>query len=166
MADDDNPVVKPAKNPASDPSKSAAFIFLHRLDDDAHGWTNVADQFQAATKLPHLEWIFPNAPENRDAMQRAWFTPTRLSPSLSARPELDDPEDADAMTMSLRTVENMIDDVVAKGVPAERIVLGGFSPRLRNDASGRLGIKMGWKAWSSVGLSRFMPQADRIKGLR
>lgn len=32
------PIVKAAVAPASDPAHGAAIIFLHGLDDDAHGW--------------------------------------------------------------------------------------------------------------------------------
>ena len=60
-------------------------------------------------------------------MMTAWFTPTSLSPYPSSRPELDDPEDEDGMLRSRTYVESLIDGLVEKGVPANRIVLGGFS---------------------------------------
>lgn len=34
----EEPIVKPAAEPTTDPAHSAAIIFLHGLDDDAHGW--------------------------------------------------------------------------------------------------------------------------------
>lgn len=64
-------IYKPAKAFPKDPSDSAAFIFLHGFGDDGHGLCNIADQFQNAQKLPHLSWVFPTAPENKEAMQRA-----------------------------------------------------------------------------------------------
>lgn len=31
-------IIKPPTSPAKDPAHGAAIIFLHGLDDDAHGW--------------------------------------------------------------------------------------------------------------------------------
>jgi lysophospholipase I len=166
MADDNGIIIIPAASPPSDPSKAAALIFLHGLGDDAEGWTNVAAQFQAANKLPHLEWCFPNAPENMDAMQRAWFTPTRLSPFPSSRPELDEPEDIGGMMKSLKDIEKMIDDVVAKGVPANRVVLGGFSQGCAMTLLCGLVSKWAGKLGGLVCLHGFLPLADRIAELR
>ncbi|KAF2099996.1 acyl-protein thioesterase 1 [Rhizodiscina lignyota] len=166
MADEEGPVIKPATNPPSDPAKSAVFIFLHGLGDDGYGWADIADQFQAAHKLPHLKWIFPSAPENRDAMERAWFTPTGLSPVANSRPELDDPEDEDGLMRSLRSIEAMIDDVVAKGTPAERVILGGFSQGCAMTLLVGLMSKWTEKLGGLAGLSGFIPLAGKIKQLR
>lgn len=34
----EDPIVKAAAAPTKDPAHGAAIIFLHGLDDDAHGW--------------------------------------------------------------------------------------------------------------------------------
>ncbi|KAH7039121.1 hypothetical protein B0J12DRAFT_731309 [Macrophomina phaseolina] len=74
-----------------------------------------------------LTRIFPNALDNRDAMQRTWYKPTPLSPFPSQRPELDDPEDEDGLKQSVAYMETPIDDLVGNGFPPNRIVIGGYS---------------------------------------
>jgi lysophospholipase-2 len=46
--------------PPNGASPTASVIFLHGLGDTGAGWADVAPQFQAA--LPHVRFIFPNAP--------------------------------------------------------------------------------------------------------
>ena len=89
--------------------------------------TDVADQFQKGGKLTFMNWIIPNALENRDALSTAWYTPTAFSPFAPNRPELDEDEDEKGMLESVAYIESLIDACVNKGIPPERIVLGGFS---------------------------------------
>lgn len=164
---EDDTIVKHAKEQPADSSKSAVFIFLHGFDDDGAGLANIADQFQAANKLNHLTWIFPTAPENRDAMARAWYTPSKLTPLPSSRPELDDPEDEDGMMRSVAYVESLVTGLEEKGVPVDRIVLGGFSQghaiiMLTGLVSRRLSAKLA----GLVALHGYLPLAERIKALR
>ncbi|KAF2122491.1 Alpha/Beta hydrolase protein [Lophiotrema nucula] len=161
------PITIPASSPPPSPSQSAAFIFIHGLGDEAAGVENIAHQFQSAHKLPHLQWIFPNALENRDAMTTAWYTPTRLSPYPSSRPELDDPEDEEGMRSSMSYIETLIDDLVSQGVPERRIVLGGFSQGCAMTLlTSLLSPKYSGKLAGLVGLSGYLPLADRIRALR
>lgn len=74
-----------------------------------------------------MKWIFPNAPERRNAMQTAWYTPTPLSPFPSSCPEPNNPEDEDGMKFSIAYIVTLIDDIVSQGIPEIRIALGGFS---------------------------------------
>lgn len=113
-----------------------------------------------------MQWILPTAPENRDAMQRAWYSPTRLSPFASSRPELDDPEDEEGMLRSVKSVEALIDELTGRGVPPDRIVLGGFS---QGHAVTMLAGLTSAKAQGLAGLvclSGYLPLEGRIQGLR
>jgi predicted esterase len=160
------PIILPASSPPADLSKSAAFIFIHGLGDDAEGVANVAQQFQSANKLPCMTWVLPNAKENRDLAMNAWYMITQLSPYPSSRPELEDPEDEEGMMESVAYLTTLIDDLVAQGVPEKRIVLGGFSQGhamalltgLTSAYAGRLG--------GLVGLSGYLPLIQRIPALR
>lgn len=163
----DPPIVKPAKTPTSDPAHSAAFIYLHGLGDDAEGVENLGDQFQSAGKLPYMQWIFPNALENHDAMQRAWYTPTPLSPFPSQRPELDDPEDEDGLKQSVAYVESLVDDLVARGIPPNRIVIGGFSQGCAVTLlTGLMSSKYAGKVAGVAGLMGYLPLTDQIQKMR
>lgn len=167
MPGDDNTIFKPAKSPPADVAKSAAFIFLHGVNDEGAGLSNIADQFQAAGKLNHMSWIFPTAPENRDAMMRAWYTPTKLTPRPSSRPELDDDEDLDGMLRTVTYVEGLVRDLEEKDVPLNRIVLGGFSQgHAITLLTGLLSPKLSGRLAGLVALHGYLPLAERITELR
>ncbi|TKA65517.1 hypothetical protein B0A55_09153 [Friedmanniomyces simplex] len=122
-----DPIYKPATKPTSDPAHSAAFIFLHGLGDDAEGLENIADQFQKNDKVSYMHWVIPNAMEDRDAMTTAWYRPSPLTAFAPSRPELEEEEDEQGLVKSAAYVESLIDACVRKGIPPNRIVLGGFS---------------------------------------
>ncbi|QDS72814.1 hypothetical protein FKW77_006659 [Venturia effusa] len=160
-------VTKLAVSPPSDPAKAAAIIFLHGLGDDSGPWENVADQFQRARKLNHTTWILPTAPDDKIQEMNAWYTPSPLSPWPSQRPELDDPEDEAGMLKSVAYTESLIDDVVAKGIPANRIVLGGFSQgHAIALLTGLTSKKYAGKLAGLVCLSGYLPIPERILALR
>ena len=76
-----------------------------------------------------MHWIIPNAEMNRDAMQTAWYAPTGL-PDIGSRPdrpELQDEEDEEGMLKTVAYLESLIEACTRKGIPSNRIVLGGFS---------------------------------------
>ena len=97
----------------------------------------------------------------------AWYMPSPLSPFPSSRPELDDPEDEDGLLRARTYVESLIDDLVAQGIPPNRIVLGGFS---QGHAvillTGLTSAKYAGKLAGLVGLSGYLPLHDRIQALR
>jgi len=163
----EDPIFKPATKPCSDPAHGAAFIFLHGLGDSAEGIENVADQFQSNNKLTYMNWIIPNAMENRDVMQTAWFRPTDLS--TSDRPELQEEEDEAGLLQSIKYIESLIDACVRKGIPPQRIVLGGFSQgcalSLLLDLTSK---KYSGRLAGIAGLMGFLPLAGgyRIQDLR
>jgi predicted esterase len=161
------PIVRAATTRPSNPAGSAALIFLHGLGDDGSGFVNIADQFQAAGKLPYMKWVFPSAPENRDAMQTAWYMPSGLSPVPSSRPELEDPEDEEGLLAARVYVEGLVQTCVEEGIPAERIVLGGFSQGHAVTAlTGLTSAEYAGKLAGLVCLSGYLPLADKYQELR
>ncbi|KAF2738234.1 acyl-protein thioesterase 1 [Polyplosphaeria fusca] len=160
------PVIVPPLQTPDHPSKSAAFIFIHGLGDEATGVENIAHQFQSAGKLPHMSWIFPNALENRDAMKTAWYLPTPLSPYPSSRPELDDPEDEAGIKSSMDYLVSLINDLVSQGVSEKRVVIGGFSQGCAMALLISLTSKYAGRLGGLVGLSGYLPLVDRIPLMR
>ena len=73
-----------------------------------------------------MSWIIPNAEENRDAMTTAWYNQTGFGGPTN-RPELEEEEDTEGMGKTVKYLESLIDACVNKGIPPNRIVLGGFS---------------------------------------
>ncbi|KAH8724561.1 Phospholipase/Carboxylesterase-domain-containing protein [Phaeosphaeriaceae sp. PMI808] len=157
------PIIITPTAPPTDASESAAFIFIHGLGEEAEGVENVARQFQAASKLPYLTWVLPNAMENHDLATTAWCLPTRPSPYPPSRPELEDDEDEEGMLATVAYLTTLIDDLVKQGIPSSRIVLGGFSQGHTMCLLTGLVSKYAGQLGGLVGLSGYLPTPDRIR---
>jgi len=161
------PIIIPPSDPPADIAKSAAFIFIHGLGDEAEGIESIARQFQSAGKLPHMSWVLPNALHNHDLASTAWYLPTRLSPFPSQRPELDDDEDREGMMASVAYITTLIDDLIAKGIPEQRIVVGGFSQgHAMALLTGLTSKKYAGRLGGLAGLSGYLPLIEQIPQLR
>ena len=101
---------------------SAAVIWLHGLGADGHDFTPIVPELGAIREW--TRFIFPHAPLrpvsiNFGMTMRAWY---------DIRDEGDGfVSDADDLRASQGAVEALIEAEVEAGVPAERIVLAGFS---------------------------------------
>lgn len=157
----------PSQTQPSDPAHGAAFIFLHGLGDSAEGLTNIAQQFQAGGKLAYMSWILPNACYDNDRDQQAWYAPTDFAPLAMGREDMVDAEDAEGMLKGVEYVEGLLDACVAKGIPPQRIVLGGFSQgcsmALLTDLTSR---KYAGTLAGIVGLMGYLPLQKEVQGLR
>jgi len=113
-----------------------------------------------------MQWVFPNAPYNQDARQNAWYTPTPLSPHPPGRPELAEEEDEDGLKKSVAYVVSLIDGLTSKGIPSERIVLGGFSQGCALSLLTELTSKYSGRLAGIVGLMGYLPLPEKIQLLR
>lgn len=131
---------------------------------------DIAQQFHAANKLPHLSWVFPNAPHNHEAMTAAWYTPTSFSPipvgrssggaGPAATEEADEAEHE--ILSSVEYVCGLVDDEVARGVPLRRIVVGGFSQGCAVSLVAGLASRYQGRLGAVVGLSGYLPTGEKI----
>lgn len=143
---------------------------MHNLKSEhpAEEIADVADQFQKLNKMPYMHWIIPNAKQNRDAGDLAWYTPSKLQ-VFPGRPELEDDEDEEGMLETVAYIESLIEACERKGIPSERIVLGGFS---QGCAMGLLTVlvsqKYSGKLAGIVGLMGYLPLAKdrRLEDMR
>ncbi|KAG8442051.1 hypothetical protein GDO86_011010 [Hymenochirus boettgeri] len=99
---------------------TAAVIFLHGLGDTGHGWAEA----MASIRSPHVKYICPHAPImpvtlNMNTAMPSWFDVIGLSPDAQ--------EDVDGIKQAAENVKALIDQEVKNGIPASRIILGGFS---------------------------------------
>ena len=100
---------------------SASVIWLHGLGADGHDFEPIAPLFE----LPHARFVFPHAPEipvtiNNGWVMRAWYDIL----TLERRPDREDPAQ---ILSSAAKISELIEREVERGVPSDRIVLGGFS---------------------------------------
>ena len=110
-----NPIVVPARS-----GHSATVIMLHGLGDSGDGWSSIAHQLNT----PWIKYIFPSAAPravtiNGGAMCPAWADIKGLSP--------DAPEDVEGSLQTREFVHSLIAKEVSGGIPASRVVVGGFS---------------------------------------
>jgi phospholipase/carboxylesterase len=101
----------------------ASVIILHGLGADGTDFLPMCDQLDLAAIGP-VRYLLPRAPVrpvtiNGGHRMRAWYD------VLGA--QLDKREDETGLRATMHQVQQLIDREVARGVPARRIVLGGFS---------------------------------------
>lgn len=110
---------KPIEITTNEPIK-ASVIWLHGLGADGNDFVPVVKMLN----LPHVRFILPHAPyrkvtRNNDYEMRAWYDVYGLTPISR--------EDAIGISESQLQIEQLIAQEIGRGIPAERIVLAGFS---------------------------------------
>ncbi|KAJ6458628.1 Phospholipase/carboxylesterase/thioesterase [Mycena vitilis] len=101
---------------------TATVIFVHGLGDTGNGWKPVADMFKS--DLPHVKWVLPHSPSmsvtaNGGMVMPSWFDILSFG--------FDTDEDQPGMLKTMHSLNQLITAEVDAGIPANRIVLGGFS---------------------------------------
>jgi phospholipase/carboxylesterase len=101
----------------------ASVIWLHGLGADGYDFEPVVPELHLPAE-PATRFIFPHAPQrritvNNGYLMRAWYD--------VITPDLDEQEDAEGIRTSERQVQDLIEREIGQGIPAERIVLAGFS---------------------------------------
>src|SRR5271156_4775977 len=107
----------------SAPNPNAAIIWLHGLGADGHDFEPIVPEL---VRRGERAWrfVFPNAPIrpvsiNGGMRMRAWYDIKGLDRNAA--------EDAAGFQSSDAEIRHLIDKEVARGIPASRIVLAGFS---------------------------------------
>ena len=117
-----------------------------------------------------MHWILPNAPHDHDAMTTAWYSPSSFSPFPPDRPELAPEEDEAGLLAAVAYLESLITACRNKGIPASRIVLGGFSQGCAISLlTELLGETYSGRLAGLIGLMGYLPlsaQGRRLEDLR
>jgi len=105
------------------PSPTAAVIWLHGLGADGHDFAPIISELPLAPDTA-IRFIFPHAPfrpvtVNGGYVMRAWYDIYSLG-DLSR-------QDQSGLEETRTLVEDIIEGEIARGIPAARIVLMGFS---------------------------------------
>ncbi len=98
-------------------------IWMHGLGADANDFVPAVPALSLGPDRP-IRFIFPNAPQrpvtiNGGMVMRAWFDVLGV--------DMDSRVDEQGVRESAAAVEQLIHKEVERGVPAERIILAGFS---------------------------------------
>ena len=108
---------------AAQSEHKATVIWLHGLGDSGDGFAPVAPQLNLPSELG-IRFIFPHAPVqpvtiNGGMEMRSWYDIKSI--------ELDKRADEQGVRDSAAKVEELINKEIANGIPANKIILAGFS---------------------------------------
>lgn len=136
-------------NPKQTPM--ASIIWLHGLGADGHDFTNIVSELKLPEQLA-IRFVFPHAPVrpvtiNGGYPMRAWYD--IISDNFNMR------EDEAGVRASQAEIARLIKNESNLGIPASRILLGGFSQ------GGAMALHTGLRYPESLGgilaLSAYLP---------
>ncbi|MFZ6774362.1 alpha/beta hydrolase [Undibacterium sp. SXout7W] len=107
----------------STPNPSVAIIWMHGLGADANDFVPIVEELNL-DGCPGIRFVFPNAPTipvtiNGGYVMRAWYDILGL--------DIANREDENGLRSSQEAINQLIAREIARGIPAHRIVLAGFS---------------------------------------
>ena len=142
------------------PHPTAAVIWLHGLGADGHDFAGLVPELDLSG-CPPIRFVFPHAPSmpvtvNGGYMMPAWYD--ILGPNLVSQ------QDAAGIQASERAIVALIAHEVARGIPAGRIVLAGFSQGCAMAL--HTGIRLPQQLAGIMALSGYLPLADRLTAER
>jgi phospholipase/carboxylesterase len=135
----------------------ASVIVLHGLGADGTDFLPFADEIDLSPVGP-VRWIFPRAPVrpgrvNNGYRMRAWYDIFEFGAQATS------PREDDAgLRESFAGVHALIEREVARGVPANKIVLGGFSQGCAITLGA--GLRCRERLAGLVGMSGYLPLAS------
>lgn len=101
----------------------SSIIWMHGLGADAHDFEPIVPELNLSEQ-PGIRFIFPNAPiqpvtVNGGMEMRAWYNILSI--------DLPRSEDHDGIYISQQAINKIIENEEQRGIPANKIVLAGFS---------------------------------------
>ena len=136
---------------------TASVIWLHGLGADGHDFEPIVPELG----LPGdhgIRFIFPHAPKrpvtiNGGTVMRAWYD--------VRTPDLTQQEDEDSIRQSANLLNEYIDDEINRGIPANKILLAGFSQ------GGAIilftGLRFSRRLAGILSLSSYLPLIEKIQ---
>jgi phospholipase/carboxylesterase len=138
----------------------ATIIIMHGLGADGSDFFPIAEQIDLSDVGP-VRYLFPNAPVmpvtiNGGYEMPAWYD--IVGTDLARR------EDEAGLRKSQQAIEAIIANEIARGIPAEKIVLAGFSQGCA--MAYMTGLRFAHKLAGIAGLSGYLPLADKMAAER
>jgi len=136
---------------------AASVIVLHGLGADGTDFLPFADEIDLS-KIGPVRWLLPRAPVrpvtvNNGYRMRAWYDIFEFG-AQTKNPREDDA----GLRESFAAVQALIDREVARGVPANKVVLAGFSQGCAITLGA--GLRYGQRLAGLVGMSGYLPIAS------
>ena len=146
------------------PNPGASIIILHGLGADGNDFVPFAQELDLAS-IGAVRFVFPHGPTrpvtiNGGYVMRAWYDILGAELSEGARMR----EDEAGLRASQALVEALIANERARGIPAARIVLAGFSQGCA--MTFMAGLRHGERLAGLLGMSGYLPLADKTAAER
>lgn len=141
------------------PAPDAAVIWLHGLGADGYDFEPIVPELGLPPQL-RVRFVFPHAPVrpvtlNMGMPMRAWYDILQLGGGA---------EDAAGIRDSQGLVQELVAREVARGVPARRVVLAGFSQG--GAIALHTGLRHGERLGGILALSTYLPLAATLAAER
>ncbi|MEP4892472.1 MAG: alpha/beta hydrolase-fold protein [Aliiglaciecola sp.] len=134
----------------------AVVIWMHGLGDSGNGFAPIVPELKLPESMA-VRFVFPHAPVrpvtiNNGMPMRAWYDIKTM--------DFNNRADVDGVLDSAAKVAKLIEAEKAKGIPAERIVLAGFSQG--GVIALHLGTRYPEKLAGIMALSTYMSEPDKF----
>ena len=144
----------------SAPHPTAAVIWLHGLGADGRDFAAIVPELNLKN-CPPIRFVFPNAPSlpvtlNGGYVMPAWYD--IVGADLVSR------QDAAGIKKSERAIVALIEHEIARGIPAQHIVLAGFSQGCAMAL--HTGLRYSQKLAGIMALSGYLPLAETLAAER
>lgn len=142
--------------------QTASMIFLHGVGDTGHSWSQILNTIRP----DHLKVICPTAPVipitlNMGFRMPAWF-------DIYSLENLEEETDYEGVKASSEMVLKYVKQEIDKGIPSEKIIIGGFSQgatlalyttlNYNQQLAGCIALS----AYVPQDVHRFVPEPDKI----
>jgi len=113
------------------PGARCALIWMHGLGDTEAGWTHLEEVINIDPSIGPCHMEFPRAPMARvscnwGSSMTSWFDMTKLPLGAESKPPNYGCSLVEALE-NVKRIHKIVDTFVAAGIPASKIVIGGFS---------------------------------------
>lgn len=140
----------------SKPNPSVSIIWMHGLGADGNDFVPIVNELDLSG-CPGIRFVFPNAPTmpvtiNGGYVMRAWYD--ILGTDIARR------EDENGLRASQKSIEQLIEREKSRGIPAERIILAGFSQGCAMTL--QTGLRYPEKLAGLLCLSGYVPLRDAV----
>ena len=133
-----------------------AVIWLHGLGASGHDFEPIVEQLDLPKNL-RVRFIFPHAPKrpitlNNGLSLQAWYDIFGL--------DMHSPQDEHGLLQSSSDICELIDQLVKSGIPAQRIILAGFS---QGGAQGLYtGLSCNYRLAGILAISCWLPLHQKV----
>lgn len=143
--------------PAIKGKNTGTVIFLHGSGGTGSLSKEWVEMLKPEIALPHLKIIFPTAPLRPytplfGELSNVWFNRIKISPKC--------PEHLETLNSASEDLKQIVQKEIDSGIPADRIVIGGFS------MGGAMSLHMGYRITPQIGgvfaLSSFLNENSLV----